>query len=168
MVVINSQILSKWKCRPPLFEVLLIIWHKSANPTFHVPYRWSYCPYLSAKVCKRATHVHTINSSHPNTPPATFLPSSHLLPRGTLTLNVTARAANYRLLALNLHTFFPLHNVSWKSHFFKNWFNSTTAERTIYVIRQHSITSEFFSMTAGPYSFTRFQARFPSTADSAS
>ena len=85
------------------------------------------------------------------------------------TLNFTARAANYRLLALNLHTFFPLHNVSWKSHFFKNRFNSTTAERTIYVIRQHSITIELFSMTAaGPYSFTRSQDRFPSTADSAS
>ena len=41
MLIINSQNNNNnkiWKCRPPLFELLLIIRHKSAEPTFHVRY----------------------------------------------------------------------------------------------------------------------------------
>ena len=38
MLIINSRFFHDhfWKCRPPLFELLLIIRHKSADPAFHV------------------------------------------------------------------------------------------------------------------------------------
>ena len=40
MLVINSQKINNyfWKCRPPLFELLLIIRHQSADHAFHVRY----------------------------------------------------------------------------------------------------------------------------------
>ena len=40
MLIINSQIFNNYflKCRDPFFEFLLIIRHKSADPTFHVRY----------------------------------------------------------------------------------------------------------------------------------
>ena len=40
MLVINNQNFNDyfWKCRPPIFEFLLIIQHKSADPAFHVRY----------------------------------------------------------------------------------------------------------------------------------
>ena len=40
MIVINSRFVNNCflKCRPPLFELLLIIQHKSDDPAFHVQY----------------------------------------------------------------------------------------------------------------------------------
>ena len=48
MLVINSRILNHcfWKCRPPFFNFLLIIRHKSADPTFHVWYTRIYTLFI--------------------------------------------------------------------------------------------------------------------------
>ena len=41
MLVINSQLFNDYfrMCRPPLFELLLLIRHKSANHAFHIWYQ---------------------------------------------------------------------------------------------------------------------------------
>ena len=48
MFIINSRVCNNYflKCRPPLFELLLVIRHKSADPAFHVRYICSLVQYI--------------------------------------------------------------------------------------------------------------------------